>query len=77
MGTLEQILQEAGYTQTKRKISGPKFNSVQTMRFVARQRAREWPAQIGRLLLINYAVYSRPPSPFGVAQRVDMVLERS
>ena len=26
MGTLEQILQEAGYSKTKHKIAGPKFS---------------------------------------------------
>jgi predicted RNase H-like HicB family nuclease len=26
MGTLEQILQEAGYSKTKNKIAGPKFS---------------------------------------------------
>jgi predicted RNase H-like HicB family nuclease len=31
MGTLEQILQEAGYTKTKQKIASPKFVSVQRM----------------------------------------------
>ncbi len=29
MGTLEQILQEAGYRTTKQKIASPKFISVQ------------------------------------------------
>ena len=29
MGTLEQILEEAGYSKTKQKIAGPKFISVQ------------------------------------------------
>lgn len=29
MGTLEQILQEAGYTKRKQKIASPKFISVQ------------------------------------------------
>ena len=29
MGTLEQILQEAGYSKTRQKISMPKFSSVQ------------------------------------------------
>jgi hypothetical protein len=29
MGTLEQILTEAGYSRTKRKIAGPKFLGVQ------------------------------------------------
>jgi predicted RNase H-like HicB family nuclease len=29
MGSLEQILQEAGYSKSKRKIAGPKFISVQ------------------------------------------------
>ncbi len=29
MGTLEQILQEAGYSKTKQKIARPKFSSVQ------------------------------------------------
>src|SRR5436190_2433403 len=29
MGTLTQILSEAGYTQTKHKIAGPKYISVQ------------------------------------------------
>ena len=29
MGTLEQILQEAGYSKTKQKIAGPKFFGVQ------------------------------------------------
>jgi predicted RNase H-like HicB family nuclease len=29
MGTLEQILQEAGYSKTKQKIASPKFISVQ------------------------------------------------
>jgi hypothetical protein len=28
MGTLEQILTEAGYSRTKRKIAGPKFLGV-------------------------------------------------
>jgi hypothetical protein len=26
MGTLEQILEEAGYSKTKQKITGPKFS---------------------------------------------------
>ncbi len=29
MGTLEQILEEAGYSRTKRKVASPKFISVQ------------------------------------------------
>jgi predicted RNase H-like HicB family nuclease len=29
MGTLGQILQEAGYTTTKQKIASPKFSSVE------------------------------------------------
>ncbi len=29
MGTLEQILEEAGYSKTKQKIASPKFISVQ------------------------------------------------
>jgi hypothetical protein len=29
MGTLEQVLEEAGYSKTKRKIASPKFISVQ------------------------------------------------
>jgi hypothetical protein len=29
MGTLEQILEEAGYSKSKRKIASPKFISVQ------------------------------------------------
>ncbi len=29
MGTLEQILEEAGYSKSKRKITSPKFISVQ------------------------------------------------
>jgi len=29
MGTLEQILHEAGYTKTRRKIASPKFSSMQ------------------------------------------------
>jgi predicted RNase H-like HicB family nuclease len=29
MGTMEQILQEAGYTRSKQKIASPKFISVQ------------------------------------------------
>jgi predicted RNase H-like HicB family nuclease len=29
MGTLNQILQEAGYTRNKQKLSSPKFISVQ------------------------------------------------
>jgi len=31
MGTLKQILQEAGYTTGKQKIASPKFVSVQRM----------------------------------------------
>ncbi len=31
MGTLEQILQEAGYSTTKQRIAPPKFVSVQRM----------------------------------------------
>jgi len=31
MGTLEQILQEAGYTRRKAKIQSPKYISVQRM----------------------------------------------
>jgi hypothetical protein len=31
MGTLEQILEEAGYSKTKKKIASPKFISVQRM----------------------------------------------
>ncbi|MCC6365257.1 MAG: hypothetical protein IT165_17215 [Bryobacterales bacterium] len=31
MGTLEQILQEAGYTRRKAKIESPKYISVQRM----------------------------------------------
>ena len=31
MGTLDQILQEAGYSKTKQKITSPKFVSVQRM----------------------------------------------
>ena len=29
MGTLEQILEESGYSKTKRRIASPKFISVQ------------------------------------------------
>jgi predicted RNase H-like HicB family nuclease len=31
IGTLEQILEEAGYSRGKQKIAGPKFVSVQRM----------------------------------------------
>jgi predicted RNase H-like HicB family nuclease len=31
MGTIEQILQEAGYSKTKQKISPPQFVSVRRM----------------------------------------------
>ena len=31
MGTLEQILHEAGYTRTKEKLAGPKLVGVQRM----------------------------------------------
>ena len=31
MGTLEQILEEAGYSKTKQKIASPRFISVQRM----------------------------------------------
>jgi predicted RNase H-like HicB family nuclease len=31
MGTLEQILEEAGYSKTKKKIASPKFISVRRM----------------------------------------------
>lgn len=31
MGTLEQILTEAAYSRTKRKIAGPKFLGVQSV----------------------------------------------
>ena len=31
MGTLQQILEEAGYSKTKRKLAAPKFISVQRM----------------------------------------------
>ena len=31
MGTLEQILQETGYTRTKEKLAGPKLVCVQRM----------------------------------------------
>jgi len=29
MGTLDRILEEAGYSRTKHKIAGPKFSSVE------------------------------------------------
>ena len=31
MGTLEQILEEAGYSKTREKMAGPKFISVQRL----------------------------------------------
>ncbi len=31
MGTLEQILEEAGYSKTKQKVASPKFISVQRL----------------------------------------------
>ncbi len=31
MGTLEQILEEAGYSKTKQKVASPKFISVQCL----------------------------------------------
>jgi hypothetical protein len=31
MGTLKQILEEAGYSRTKQKLATPKFISVQRM----------------------------------------------
>ena len=31
MGTLERILEEAGYTKTRQKVAGPKFIGVQRL----------------------------------------------
>ncbi|HEY7334761.1 MAG TPA: hypothetical protein VH639_07745 [Bryobacteraceae bacterium] len=31
MGTLERVLEEAGYTKTRRKLAAPKFISLQQM----------------------------------------------
>lgn len=33
MGTLEQILEEAGYSKTRQKLAGPQFVSVQRLSF--------------------------------------------